>query len=403
MPFDYPEEEQDDVEAPTQKVQRTAGLFPARRVVSGSDPSSARFPNDPANGLNDAQFQRLYEAPPTTISKPGIGQRIVAMGQWRGPFDTEEGQKQDTQKDIGERIVQMGRQPMDSSPVPRLSPISGASSSQLASNDLQRGQANLQPNVHGLSNSFSGDGGFHSLSQNAGLRQRAVPSSQRPPVTNATSPKSDLTGAKQQQNQDRRMERTTDEQDGAELPPPTDVFISPKVKPPQDAAPGVWSGGEAAPGQPIVKSGYHTDYPARGKRKIGGDRGWRNNNPGNIKYSRTSPACKYAIGSDYGGFAVFDTMQDGIRAQDTLWRTPMYQNMTLRQAVLSWTKNDPPETQQAYLQDLMDKTRVTADTKVLAFNESQLQRLQESQRKHEGGRKGKIVDIPKPKSTGNRK
>src|SRR5262249_9276417 len=267
-------------------------------------------------------------------------------------------------------------------------------------------QANLRPNVRQLSNSFSGsDGGFRSISQSAGPNQlsREEPSSQRPPATNATSSKSDLTGAKQQQNQDRQTERMTNEQDEAVPPPPTNVFISPKVKPPHDAAPGVWSGGEAAPGQPIVNSGYHTDYVARGKRKIGGDRGWRNNNPGNIVYSTTSPACKDAIGSDYGGFAVFYTMQDGIRAQDTLWRTPGYQSMTLRRAVKLWTKNDPPATQQAYLQDLMDKTGVGADTKVSALNESQLQRLQEAQRKHEGGRKGRIVDIPKAKSTGNRK
>src|SRR5215510_4370375 len=132
MPFDYPEEEQDEVEAPPQRAQRTAGLFPARRVVSGSDPSSAVFPHDPANGLNDAQFQRRYETSPTPISKPGIGQRIVAMGQGRGPLATNEDQKQDTQKDIGRRIVQMGRQPIDSLPVPRLSPISSASSLQVA-------------------------------------------------------------------------------------------------------------------------------------------------------------------------------------------------------------------------------------------------------------------------------
>jgi len=410
MPFDYPEEEQDDFEAPIQQAQRIAGLFPAWRAVPDGDRS---------NGLNDAHFQRLYEAPPTTISKPGIGQRIVAMGQWRGPLATNQGQKPDAQKDIGQRILQMGRQPMDSSAVPRLSPRSGASSSQLASNDQQKGQdlfstfvppnadphVNLQPSVRGLSNFFSSpSGGFRSMSQ-TGLRQPSsdTPSSQRPSVTNATSPKSDLTGAKQQQNQDRQTERMTDGHDPAKLAPPTNVFISPKVKPPHDAAPGVWSGGEAAPGQPIVNSGYHTDYVARGKRKIGGDRGWRNNNPGNIVYSTTSPACKDAIGSDYGGFAVFDTMQDGIRAQDTLWRTPRYQHMTLQQAVNSWTSGDPPARQESYLQDLITRTGARRDTRVSDLNESQLQRLEEAQRRHEGGRKGRIIDIPKPKSTGKGK
>jgi len=119
MPFDYPEEEQDEVEAPPQRAQRTAGLFPARRVVSGSDPSSAVFPHDPANSLNDAQFQRRYETSPTPISKLGIGQRIVAMGQGSSwPYGAN-GREVAT-KSVGNRILAGVRGSMDSWQIPRL-------------------------------------------------------------------------------------------------------------------------------------------------------------------------------------------------------------------------------------------------------------------------------------------
>src|SRR5262249_995967 len=110
---------QDEVEAPPQRAQRTAGLFPARRVVSGSDPSSAVFPHDPANSLNDAQFQRRYETSPTPISKLGIGQRIGAMGEGRsGPYGAN-GREVAT-KSVGNRILAGVRGSMDSWQIPRL-------------------------------------------------------------------------------------------------------------------------------------------------------------------------------------------------------------------------------------------------------------------------------------------
>lgn len=152
-----------------------------------------------------------------------------------------------------------------------------------------------------------------------------------------------------------------------------------------------------------MNTGRFTDYPERGKRKIGGSRAWRNNNPGNIVYSKSSPTSKNAIGHDYGGFAVFPTMQDGINAQNSLWHAPAYQNRTLEQAVNSWTSGDPRTTREAYLRDLVTKARVSASAKISTLTEDQLQDLQQAQREHEGRQKGRIIDIPKPQSGGRKK
>ena len=420
MPFDDSQEQEGET---TRLPFRPSAPYQDPGQASADDDQFARFAVPIATDAINQQLwmtdalQRRLGAPPQTATAPSIGQRILALGQSRSPFDVDASGTLAEPKRIGRRIVDLGRQPDDSSLL-RLSPIPGASASIPGINEaleqkgifsdfIPRGEVkfgNLQGAAGGGASpsSSSGSGAGQDRWWSSGLRavNNTLLSQQRSPAIGAGSQSTSSGSSQRQQNQD-RAERMTDERDETELPPP-EVLTPPKTKPPLPAS-GDWSGGESAPGQAIVNNGYHTDYIARGKRKIGGDRAWRNNNPGNIKYSSSSPASRNAIGQDYGGFAVFDTMQDGIRAQDTLWRTPMYQNMTLRQAVRSWTSNDPPATQESYLRDLMTQTGAGSDTKVSSLNESQLARLEEGQRRHEGGQKGRIVDIAKPKSAGKHK
>jgi len=442
MPFDYPEEEQDDFEAPAQQTQKIAGLFPAWRMLPGSDLSSARFPNDPANGLNDAQFQRRYEGPPIPISKPGIGQRIVAMGQWREPFAIQEGQKQDEQKDIGQRIVQMGRQPMDSSAVPRLSLMSGASSSQLVSDNLQQGKdlfsrfvppnsepsANLQPNVRQLSNSFSGpNGGFRSMSQTVGLRQRsgAVTGTQRPSSVSPLATDG-LKGSGQQPQQapldwqspilgltkeisqylkwrDANFRLSPD---GRWEAPSARLYTNEELRKlyadqkqqarwAEQARERLRQATAQSQGRTVTIT-----YPGGEKERRKGNHPQRDNNPGNIESIGDFARNHGSIGDDKG-IAVFPSADVGWAALDANLRTGKYQNMTLDQAVYAWA---PPKDAKGrvindtakYQAQMRAALGVKGGTKISSLTPEQIETLKQAMARKEGfyeKRPGKKVDI----------
>ena len=93
-------------------------------------------------------------------------------------------------------------------------------------------------------------------------------------------------------------------------------------------------------------------YP--GYVKSGGDRAWRDNNPGNVMGGAWSTA-HGAVGQDEyynpktgrtNHMAIFPTMEAGLAAQEANWMTPTYQNMTLLDAIKAYAPvgddgNDP--------------------------------------------------------------
>lgn len=70
--------------------------------------------------------------------------------------------------------------------------------------------------------------------------------------------------------------------------------------------------------------------------KYSGSRSWRNNNPGNIKYTETTRAFG-AIGQDKDGFAIFPDVQTGRNAMLSLLQTTIYSNLTLDAAMRKWS------------------------------------------------------------------
>jgi hypothetical protein len=167
-------------------------------------------------------------------------------------------------------------------------------------------------------------------------------------------------------------------------------------KPAQNTTSDDWYGGQADTGVKIIHPGLYVDYPDKGKRKVGGDKSWRYNNPGNIHYSKRSPVSKNAIGHDADKFAIFATMQDGLDAQDQLWHTDRYQKQTLEDAIKTYTGGDSPEIQEAYIRHIVAATGADRKTKVSSLTPEQLKKLQAASRQQESGRKGRVIDIPKP-------
>jgi len=121
--------------------------------------------------------------------------------------------------------------------------------------------------------------------------------------------------------------------------------------------------------------------------RTGGDRNWRNNNPGNIEYGPF--AIKYgAIGSD-GRFAIFPTEEQGRMAQDALLKSKNYANLSLADAVKRYApsnENDP----KSYARQIMAQTGIDQNMRYVDLSPEQQSRVLDAMKRIEGGRAGTV-------------
>jgi len=130
-------------------------------------------------------------------------------------------------------------------------------------------------------------------------------------------------------------------------------------------------------------------YP-NGEKRIGGDRNWRNNNPGNIEYG--DYAKKHgAIGTD-GRFAIFPSMDDGYSAQSSLLQTKNYKNKTLSEAISRYAPKDENNTQ-AYIDSVTKATGVSADTPMSSLDASTLNSIVKAMSQYEGMKSGDVSRV----------
>jgi hypothetical protein len=124
-----------------------------------------------------------------------------------------------------------------------------------------------------------------------------------------------------------------------------------------------------------------------GETRTGGDRNWRNNNPGNIEYGPF--AIQYgAIGSD-GRFAIFPTEEQGRKAQDALLKSKNYANLSLADAIKRYApsnENDPNN----YVKQIMAQTGVDQSMRYADLSSEQQGRVLDAMKRIEGGRAGTI-------------
>lgn len=124
-----------------------------------------------------------------------------------------------------------------------------------------------------------------------------------------------------------------------------------------------------------------------GQTRTGGDRNWRNNNPGNIEYGPF--AIKYgAIGSD-GRFAIFPTQEQGRMAQDALLKSKNYANLSLSDAIKRYApsnENDP----RVYANQIMKSTGIDLNSKYADLTPEQQGRILDAMNRIEGGRAGTV-------------
>jgi len=121
--------------------------------------------------------------------------------------------------------------------------------------------------------------------------------------------------------------------------------------------------------------------------RTGGDRNWRNNNPGNLEYGPF--AMQYgAIGSD-GRFAIFPTEEQGRMAQDALLKSKKYANLSLAQAIKIYApsnENDP----KSYARQIMAQTGIDQNMRYADLTPEQQGRVLDAMKRIEGGRAGTI-------------
>ena len=146
---------------------------------------------------------------------------------------------------------------------------------------------------------------------------------------------------------------------------------------------GAQIGGSTSPGVVSGKS-----VTIGGQTRSGGDRNWRNNNPGNIEYGPF--AMKYgAIGSD-GRFAIFPTEEQGRMAQDALLKSKNYANLSLSYAIKRYAhsnENDP----KSYANQIMKATGIDTSKTYASLSPEEQGKVLDAMKKIEGGRVGVIT------------
>jgi hypothetical protein len=144
-----------------------------------------------------------------------------------------------------------------------------------------------------------------------------------------------------------------------------------------NAAPGGATGG-VVPGKSVTVGD---------ETRTGGDRNWRNNNPGNIEYGPFAQKMG-AVGSD-GRFAIFPSEDMGRKAADALLKGQGYANLNIKDAINKWappSENDTNAYVNAFKQAGLDPTKKYAD-----LSPQDQQKFLDIQKRVEGGKAGTVT------------
>ena len=121
--------------------------------------------------------------------------------------------------------------------------------------------------------------------------------------------------------------------------------------------------------------------------RTGGDRNWRNNNPGNIEYGPFAQKLG-AVGSD-GRFAIFPNEDMGRKAADALLKGQGYANLNIKDAINKWappSENNTDAYVNAFKQAGLDPSKKYAD-----LSPQDQQKFLDIQKRVEGGKAGTVT------------
>lgn len=118
---------------------------------------------------------------------------------------------------------------------------------------------------------------------------------------------------------------------------------------------------------------------------VGGDRNWRNNNPGNLEAGSFADS-QGAIGTD-GRFAIFPNPETGMQALQSLLTSDSYQGLTLEEAMERYAPPSENDTD-AYTSFIAENVGVDASTAMSGLTEEQLASFADAIETFEGGAAG---------------
>ena len=123
---------------------------------------------------------------------------------------------------------------------------------------------------------------------------------------------------------------------------------------------------------------------------VGGDRNWRNNNPGNIEAGDFADA-HGAIGSD-GRFAIFPDPDTGMRALQSLLTSDSYQGLTIEEAMERYAPPSENDTV-GYTAFIVDNVGIDASTAMSDLTAQQLASFADAIETFEGGAAGTTYQV----------
>ena len=136
--------------------------------------------------------------------------------------------------------------------------------------------------------------------------------------------------------------------------------------------------------------------------RTGGSVAWRCQNPGNLKNGKFTKE-RNSIGQDYGGHAVFPTLEDGNRAHHDLLFSPStrYYNLTLIDAVSRYAPASDGNNPYDYQRYITKRTGIAANRVLKTLSAEEKQGMLECMRLFEGYKEGEVRILTKGKRSKN--
>ena len=126
-------------------------------------------------------------------------------------------------------------------------------------------------------------------------------------------------------------------------------------------------------------------------KRSGGTASWRNNNPGNIRKSRS--AYEFGAIGETNKWAVFPDEETGMNAIVKLLRSKNYKNLSVKDAIHRWAPFSDGNNPESYARKVSNMTGLDANTKIKSLNDSEIRQVAEAIKVIEGwnvGREEKI-------------
>lgn len=129
---------------------------------------------------------------------------------------------------------------------------------------------------------------------------------------------------------------------------------------------------------------------------IGGQRNWRNNNPGNIGYGNGKLVKRLGAIGQAGSFAVFPDYETGRKAIFSVLKKDDFQGRTVAKAIEVWAPKEDGNNTELYKKHVQEWTKIDLKRPVDSLSEEEIEKLVKAIERKEGSKPGKILEVILP-------